>query len=263
MAHSAAAKAVAARMRLDAAYQVLPKSTFVTKAKGVDRAFSGLRQLMQKSCHKALPQPETMRFETTLVQESLDGGFNLFDDDTSAQVVLVGTSFSDSDISNFAGFLSEHLGLDVVNHALTGGNQFGAIQDYVTSREFQGARPAILIWENPIYNSLTRFADQPMKELIAAAQGRCDLALPAEVSDPQSVPLPDGLGETDALMLDLGRSAVRRVTFRFYAQDGRIRSRSIQRSARQAASSRFFMPLTGFGDRSPPPRKTAHFCSGH
>lgn len=68
--------------------------------------------------------------------------------------MLVGTSFSDSPLGNFAGFLSEYTGLDVVNHAVTGGNQFGGMTSCPTSRDFAENRPRFLIWQNPISNTL-------------------------------------------------------------------------------------------------------------
>ena len=88
--------------------------------------------------------------------------------------LLVGTSFSDAGPQDFGGFLHEqYIGLPVSNFGITGGNQFGSIASYVTSRDFADNRPRYLIWENPVYNSLAGFGDAPMLELIAAAKNDC------------------------------------------------------------------------------------------
>lgn len=232
------------------AYQDIETSTYVSHPKGPQTAFSGLRRLLQLSCHDALPKVETMAFEAEKQSDEV-GSIDLFAGAETLQVALVGTSFSDSDLSNFAGFLSEETGLDVVNYALTGGNQFGAIQDHLTSRSFQEERPAFLIWENPIYNSLTRFGDQPMRELIAAARGGCIEELARADNPERAFALPEALTAQDTLLLDLGQSAERRVTFRFRFANGEARHRTIQRSDRQTPTGRFFMPLTGFGATGP------------
>jgi alginate biosynthesis protein AlgX len=104
-------------------------------------------------------------------------------DAAAASLVLAGTSFSDSNINNFAGFLSEFTGIEVTNYSITGGNQFGAMTSYLTSREFAEQRPTFLIWENPIYNGLAQFGPLPMEELIAAAGPSCDIGLGAAVED--------------------------------------------------------------------------------
>lgn len=243
----AAAEALAARLKSEPAYQALEKSTYASRPLGQGTAFSGLRRLLQLSCHKSLPQVVTTAFETEKVDQPEEGALDLFSGGGSDQIALVGTSFSDSEINNFTGFLSEKTGLDVINRALTGGNQFGAIQDYLTSAEFHQNPPAILIWENPVYNSLTRFADQPMRELIAAAQGGCDTQLAPVAEDPLQVALPKGVDPQQTVLVDLGRSSVRRVVLGFETPEGVLRHKSISRSPRQTPAGRFFMPLTGLG----------------
>lgn len=241
----AAALAVGETLSGHPAVRNQAKIRFQTRETGMKTAFSGQRRIMQKYCAKALPLPRAMGFETRKDQpvETLD----LFGEQ-DVQAVLVGTSFSDSDISNFAGFLSQELGLEVQNHALTGGNQFGAITDYLISDEFNENPPKLLIWENPIYNSLTRFSAQPMDELIAAAQRHCPTALHVQDDeDGAFVSLFDEIEAGDSLSVRIQPPGQRRLVVRFTNAAGETITKTLTRSERQAASTRFFMPLSGLG----------------
>lgn len=241
-AHAAAA-AVGETLARHPVVENQEKTQFQTHEIGMKTAFSGQRRIMQKYCAKALPLPRAMGFETLKDQpvETLD----LFGEQ-HVQAVLVGTSFSDSDISNFAGFLSQELGLEVQNHALTGGNQFGAITDYLISDEFNESPPKLLIWENPIYNSSTRFSAQPMEELIAAAQRHCPTVLPVQDDENGAlVSLFDKIGADDSLSVRIQPPGQRRLVVRFTNAAGETITKTLTRSERQAASTRFFMPLSG------------------
>lgn len=243
------AKTVAQRIRAFQTYATLPKTPHVSKPLEPRTAFSGMRRILQKRCAKSLPKVKAMQFETARVQvegQALSLGDLLGTSAQTGTVALVGTSFSDSEISNFAGFLAEESSLEVLNYAITGGNQFGAILSYLTSADFAAARPDFLVWENPIYNSLTRFGDLPMEELIAAAEGNCDQPLPViRVGDDiLSVDLRSAaLG--DRLFLSSDTSGVMRATFRFIGDHGSAPSRTIHRSERMPLSGRFFIPLQG------------------
>ena len=239
----AAALAVGATLAEHRVVENREKTRFQTHEIGMKTAFSGQRRIMQKYCAKALPLPRVMGFETRKDQpvETLD----LFGEQ-QVQVVLVGTSFSDSDISNFAGFLSQELGAEVQNHALTGGNQFGAITDYLISDEYNENPPKLLIWENPIYNSLTRFSAQPMEELIAAAHRQCPTLLPVQqVENGAVVTLSKDFETGDSLSVQTQPPGQRRLVARFVNQAGHFLTKTLNRSDRQAASTRFFVPLAG------------------
>lgn len=240
----ATAQDIARRMAAIPEYVDLPKTSFVTQQTAVETAFSGLRRKLQKHCHKALPRVQSPRFETR--ENKAEGGVvDLFGASSSAHVVLVGTSFSDSEINNFSGFIAQYTGLETRNYALTGGNQFGAIEDYLTSEDFATDPPAFLIWENPIYNSLTRFSDQPMRALIAAVSGGCDEALPAAVQgEGLHVTLPDAVSADASLFLHVPNTPARRFEFHFETAKGR-RSKILTRTDRQTLTGRYFLPLSG------------------
>lgn len=81
-----------------------------------------------------------------------DGGL-LGGDDGAPQIALIGTSNSDSKGGyNFAGYLQQHLGADVLAAALAGGSFDGALLRYLPSETFRRHPPKILVWEMPWQN---------------------------------------------------------------------------------------------------------------
>ncbi len=84
--------------------------------------------------------------------------------ESSADIALVGTSYSANANWNFAGALKQHLGTDLVNYAQEGKGPFVPMTDYLNSAEFTNAPPALVIWEIPV-----RFLPAPQpKENIAS-----------------------------------------------------------------------------------------------
>lgn len=240
-----AAKAIAAEIQAQPDYADLPKADYVTTAGPVTAAFSTLRRSLQRSCQTDLPRVEAQVEVTT---KTLDTAANedVFADALAPQIVLVGTSFSDAPLANFAGSLAQNSGLDVLNYAVTGGNQYGAITSYLISRDFAEARPRFLIWENPIYNNLGQFGPDPMEELIAAASDRCTTVLPVTQTDPNTLTADVtglNLQPSDTILADLGADAGRRADFQLQTTSGIARTASIQRGDRIRASGRFFQSL--------------------
>lgn len=253
------AQGIAEVIRAQPKYEDLEKTQYVTEETGEDIAFSGMRRVLQKRCQDTLPQPTTMTYHTAAAALDLGLGsgeqgeaavIDLFGSDSAGPpIALVGTSFSDSPINNFPGFIAQHSDLEVVNYAITGGNQFGAISSYLTSEEFQEAPPAFLIWENPIYNNLAQYGDQPLRELIAAAANQCDFPLAAEVSEDRKILSVDlaglHLGARDTIFLDIDGSAALEVDYTFYSYDDVRRVKLIRRGERLRRTGRFYMPFSG------------------
>ena len=248
----AAAQAIADQIKADPAYADLTPSHFESKPIGKEVAFSGMRRSLQSFCKDALPPTETMAYKTTLVEGNTGDGaaLDIFaSSSASVPAVLIGTSFSDSPINNFAGFLNEFTGLDVVNYAITGGNQFGAITSYMTSNEFKEQRPRFLIWENPIYNSLAQYGSEPLEELIAAAGTGCtnllttkkidDFTLSASLAGIKAQP-------DDAIYANYGAEGARMVSFSLQTTDGITRKSKIERAARLRATGNFYLGLSPF-----------------
>lgn len=257
-----AAKAIGEMIRSLPAYAEVTPVAFTSTEAASEIAFSGLRRELQTFCKDTLPQAEATTWVTTRtgaeVNDASDifadapepvaeGGLDIFGTDTAeTSVALVGTSFSDSSINNFAGFLSEFSGIETVNYAITGGNQFGAMTSYLTSREFAESRPSFLVWENPIYNSLAQFGPVPMDELIVAAGPACDIDISAapEGTDSLTASFESGsLKPADAFLVDYGGEGARAATVTLETASGTSRSVTIERGDRLRATGRFFLRL--------------------
>ncbi len=247
-----AAMAIGDAIKRHPAFADVTPGVYESKAVGTTVAFSTMRRALQGFCINALPPVETTVWETTLVQDATveAGALDIFSaTDGGAQIVLVGTSFSDSDVNNFAGFLSEFSGLEVINQAITGGNQYGAITSYLTSADFREQRPRFLIWENPIYNNLGQFGSGQLEELIAAAGNTCTTALPTTVEGDRTIVADvaaNVLGPEDVIFADFGAEVPRTAKFVLEGPDGLIRTSTIERGDRLRSTGRFYLGLTAF-----------------
>lgn len=259
-----AAQAIGEMIRNHPAYADVTPTEFASHEVGSEVAFSGLRRELQAFCKGTLPPVQATTWLTTRTAEAVNDASDIFaapeggTEDTGgtldifgtgaaeASLILVGTSFSDSGVNNFAGFLSEHAGIEAVNYAVTGGNQFGSITSYLTSREFARDRPTFLVWENPIYNSLAQFGPLPMDELIVAAGPACDIDTGATPEGPDTLAAqfrPGQLKPADAFLFDLGGEGSRNATVTLETAGGITRSLRIERGDRMRATGRFFLRL--------------------
>ena len=248
----AAAQAIAAELKASPHYAELSPSTFESVKQGMETAFSGMRRTLQSFCVDSLPPTETMAYKTSLVEgaNTDSAALDIFAGaGASLPAVLVGTSFSDSPINNFGGFLNEYTGLDIVNYAITGGNQYGAMLSYLTSDEFKDQRPRFLIWENPIYNNLAQYGAAPLEELIAAAGTNCKEPLTATKVDDYTLSASlDGLKiyPEDAIFADFGEEGARIASFELETTDGIVRRSKIERGQRLRGTGNFYLGLSPF-----------------
>ena len=247
--------AVAETIRGLPEYADLEPTRFETVPLEVGVAFSGMRRILQRSCLTTLPEVETMTYLTSQVQvPDLDNGvFDLFGDSANnSQIALVGTSFSDSPINNFPGFLAEYAQLEVVNYALTGGNQYGSMVSYLTSTEFEKSPPRFLVWENPIYNNLAQYGDLPMRELTVAASQTCTVPLVTQINAEAAMITVDlggyDLGTSDSIFVDTHANIETQASFVFQSDTGLERTKTIERGRRLSRTGRFYMPLSGLWD---------------
>lgn len=242
-----AAEKIGAVIKAQPFYGDMAVSEYRTAALAPTAAFSTMRRTLQAFCMDELPRVEAMDHLTEVTSGPDQGVTDIFaGDDDPVQIVLAGTSFSDSPLGNFAGYLSEYSGLDVVNYAVTGGNQFGAMTSYLTSRDFADNPPRFLIWENPIYNNLAQFGPDSMAELVAAAGQTCSVPLTVTQSAANSLTADlTGLklARSDVIKVDLGVDGPREALFTLTTGSGLTRTVVMRRSGRMLASGRFFKPL--------------------
>ena len=104
----------------------------------------------------------------------------LFDEQPEPEVILLGTSNSaardeENKQFNFDGFLKEYLSIDLLNYALPGAGEYGAMVEYLNSDSYAPeAPPKLILWELPANYTL---ADPLMyRQLIPAIEGQCSEA---------------------------------------------------------------------------------------
>jgi alginate biosynthesis protein AlgX len=249
-----AAQTIGALLKTLPEYAEVTPVNYETRPMGSELAVSGMRRTLQAYCVESLPPVISTAYETVEVA-SADAALDIFGDGGGGleggptdEIALVGTSFSDAAVPNFAGFLAQYASMPVSNFAITGGNQFGAITSYLTSREFQDERPKFLVWENPIYNNLAQFGTGSMTELIAAARNDC-----APFASSPAIDKAKGLFEADlsdtpiapnqVLLADAGDAGSRDIVLSFESLDGRTFTREVHRGDRFRGTGRFYIPL--------------------
>jgi len=245
----AAAREIAAKMQNLPGFSDLATKSFTTRSIGRKAIISTMRRSLQTSCISSLPAADMESFETVETVKQGSGGLDIFGSSAGGGTVsLVGTSFSDLPQANFAGFLSQKLGAQVNNYAISGGDQFGSILAYLTSDSYLEAPPKFLLWENPIYNNLGKFGDAPLLELTMAARQGCESVPKSAIRDgdrnvlsvamdwdrfsPSSVVYAfsgDELSRVSNLSLDLG--------------DGQVFRSMIRRASRVSTAGRFYFPI--------------------
>lgn len=142
------AEIVAESIKTLPSFSEIPSVRFVTKQEGL----LGKRGTLHKAAAQICGHGYADQYVGKLVTEPAEETDNLFGDEQTPQVVLVGTSNSESTY-NFDGALKQYLSADILNVAATGGGYDGAMLQYLPSEDFQQTPPKILIWEfEPHYN---------------------------------------------------------------------------------------------------------------
>jgi len=250
---SAGSRAVAAEVGRAIAetpgYGDLEKVTTQTTSLGPQDIPSPVRREIQAMCRDTIPPSTTEAFETEVTAPAASGGGGIFAaEEGGPAIALVGTSMSRTPAFNFEGFLAEAAQLDVVNYAVIGGNQYGAIVSYLMSDEFLSAPPKYLVWENPIYNNLGEFGELPMRELVAAAIDDCT---PLDVQRPDGRTLlaevPGGELPADVYVrADAGTTRGRAIEIGFGTAEGLHIAASIERTQRLEPTRLFYQYMEPF-----------------
>ncbi|WP_028628611.1 alginate O-acetyltransferase AlgX-related protein [Metapseudomonas resinovorans] len=137
------AKLVAETLKQIPGFNDIPKKDFQSKVVGLLPKAGTLHKTAGQLCGTSYATQYVDRFET---EAAGDGGDSLFGDESNPQVTLVGTSNS-GPAYNFAGFLQQHSGAEVLNMAVSGGGFDSALLQYMSSKEFHENPPKVLIWE--------------------------------------------------------------------------------------------------------------------
>lgn len=251
------ARAIAETIGESKGFGTIPKSQFVTQPGNTVVLPSDMRSKLQRHCMIDLPNVEAVTYVTTRTQAAAIGtNSSIFGNDTApttatrnANIALIGTDVSGSPVSNLAGFLSQVTGLDVLQYSVKDGGSFAAMSSYLTSSAFKNARPAYLVWTNPIDNNLAQFGDQPLRELATAATGNCPISLHVSRGSEANSLLVD-LGGLDrrssySVYVNADGAEATEAQFDFASRGGLVRRKIIVRNPEQAKTGGFYMPLSG------------------
>ena len=213
---------------------------FTTVLRGQRDIQSHDHLVLQMSCLSALPGLETGDFITTVSDVSLLAG-------DAPKIVYAGTNVAAHPDLNLAGFLSD--AFDKAAFVINGGDRsLDALTSYLTSDAFQEAVPEVLIWELPIWEPLASGGDQPLREVLAAAEGQCETPLEMALLETGGVRVDLSGTEftaNDTVYLNNANMPSQTALFSFVASNGESRVRSVTRSESVQTSGRFYMPLSG------------------
>ncbi|WP_407315131.1 alginate O-acetyltransferase [Pseudomonas sp. nanlin1] len=144
-----AARIVAAKIKTLPEFANIPKQEYETKVSGRMGKTGTLHNMAGQLCGTSYAIQYMDQFTTE--PKGVAGDGDLFGESGNPEITLVGTSHSGKNY-NFAGFLQQYMGADILNVAFPGGGLEGAMIQYLGSEEFQKSPPKILVWEfSPLY----------------------------------------------------------------------------------------------------------------
>jgi alginate biosynthesis protein AlgX len=227
------------------AYDDLEKTGYETEPTDVEPMDSRLRGTIQEYCRQTVPAAEVQGYETTRTSEANADSGIFASDSSGPPIALAGTSMSAEATFHFEQFLAEEAELAVANYSITGGNQFGGMTSFLLSEDFRENPPAVLIWENPIYNNLGEFGEMPLRELLAPVAAECS-ALETETggSSDLAAELPEGMLTRESYIeIDTGRANGREAVVTLTGPEG-IEARTPIRRPIRYEPTRWFYQYT-------------------
>ena len=241
----ASAEAVAQTiLSTSAAREGLTTHEFRTEAVGNEEQIGSFGKAIGQICGKNPPAEPLTHYRTTEVSAESGDLFGA----SAPLIALAGTSNSAREDLNFAGFLAQASGLDVLNVSAIGGGPQAALGAYLRSQTFLEAKPVFLVWE---FATLFDVPQDPLfyRQLVPSVQGACSAAQSeASVTKPldRRVPLFTGLQDKSAgfLYLELSDLAQTSLTLELNYQGGKAERVRLERSTRERNDGKFFLSLS-------------------
>lgn len=243
--------AVADALRADETLEGLDSFQIETQSIAEQELKGGMARVISRFCSDVIPAETFTAYETSQ-QASNSDDLGLFSDPSDgADVVLLGTSFSDVRIFNFDGFLSEQLGVTVANHAISGGGFANSPISYFSSEGFAASPPDAIVWELPVYydvsGSLLEFRQMLPAALGACAPGDAVASTSGDLSNSLEVGIDadrdvSGIGSYVYVSLDDPTLTALQIDVAY--ADGDRESVPIDRSGRFDHEGRFFLEFS-------------------
>ncbi|MCP5163047.1 MAG: hypothetical protein H6999_05130 [Hahellaceae bacterium] len=170
----ATARIVADTLKTLPVYTQLEKKNYFTEKSLILPKDGTMNRALRKICGNNYGFQYVQGFQTVPENSGADA---LFADEATPEVVLVGTSNSanrddETKNYNFEGYLKEYLSVDILNYALPGAGQDGALIQYLHSDDYDAQHPPkLLIWELPANFQLE--SELTYRQLLPALAGGC------------------------------------------------------------------------------------------
>jgi alginate biosynthesis protein AlgX len=243
----ASAAAVAALIRATPTYTTLEPRTYTTERVTQETQVGSYGEAVGRACGQDPPAETLTRYETRLQTPDDATSESLFAAAASPPIALAGTSNSARDDLNFAGFLAQETGLEVLNVSAVGGGPETALDAFLRSETFAASPPPFLVWE---FSTLFDLPSERTfyRQLVPSVGGACSVA--DSVRRVRRRAAPELLlfeAPPPASFLYLEASDLSLVTFEVEAsyRDGRTERLSIERPTRARNDGRFFLALEG------------------
>ncbi len=193
------------------------------------------------------PPAETLTRTETEPAQPVSG--SLFGDAPAPPITLAGTSNSARKDLNFAGFLEQASGLEVLNTSAVGGGPQAALETYLRSETFRASPPTFLIWE---FSTLFDLPQDPTfyRQLLPSLGGAC--ALPASIANitvalKTRTPLfaDDPNDRARYLFMAFSDLSITRFDLELTYRDAPAETLTLRRSSRERNDGRYFLELAG------------------
>jgi len=204
----------------------------------------------ERICGTEVPPERFPHFQTERVGET-EG--ELFGDHPAPPVALLGTSNSRREDLNFAGFLEEETGWEVLNASAVGGGPTTAVGSFFRSQTYRAAKPRVVVWEFAGLFDVPK--DPPFyRQLIPSVVGACSVGESLEQATQEvtgrEVPLlrvPNGVRVEGEDFLYFEASDLSLVNFEVVLRyrDGREETLRIERPTVLPNDGRFFLEVSG------------------
>lgn len=150
-------------------YKKLTPGTYETEKTGSIQITGKIFMDLVRFCTTKIPAERLPVYETRLKATGADALFS----SSGIPSVLIGTSFSEMDILNFEGFLSQYTGLTIANYAIPAGELFVSMVSYTSSPNLAENAPPFLFWETPGHYNINVDSAKFLRQIIPAVRGEC------------------------------------------------------------------------------------------
>lgn len=243
----ASAAAVAELIRATPTYATLEPQAYTTERVAQEAQVGSYGEAVGRACGQPPPAEPLTRYETRPQTPSGAPSEALFATTSTPPIALAGTSNSARDDLNFAGFLAQETGLEVLNVSAVGGGPETALDTFLRSETFAASPPPFLVWE------FATLFDVPSegtfyRQLVPSVAGACSVADSVRRVRRRAAPELTLFEDAPAAsFLYLEASDLSLVAFEVAVtyEDGRTERVAIERPTRARNDGRFFLGLEG------------------